>query len=243
MSSASFQKTLSIVLVSQMITAPVLAAELDYPELAMTPRYFERLNMEAKDEDGSAWLQHLPIQLGAVTNVAGSIMMLADSTNQRERAYPLWAIPMAVGGAWLGLTIGLAAAYRPYTKGVEKVSAMPSKTKREELTRERMAEQEIEFANSLAWRLTILSVTTQAISGGALMALNQPGPAFFAGVGAAVLSFAPLVFQYRWSRVACEQRDYKKRIYAPIASAGFVPEVSQEGNFSLAPTMNLSFSF
>ncbi len=243
MSSSSFQKFIAIAMSLQFLAVPALAAELEYPELAMTPRYTERLEIESKDETSRSWLAHIPIQIGAAGNIAGAIIMIADSANQTISAYPLWAAPLAVGGAWLGLTIGLAAGYRPYTKGLEAANARASKTKRELLLSERLAEEEIEFASSLGWKLAIFSVCTQSISGGMLMALNRPmTPAFFAGLGTTILAFTPLIFQYRWSRVAGEQRDYKKRIYAPIASAGLLPEMSKDGQFSVAPMMTLSFS-
>ncbi len=243
MSSTSFRKFVSTLLLSSMSMTQAYAADLDYPELQVTPRASERLEMEAKDERGNAWLMHLPVQLGSVGLLTGSFIMLADRANQSNSTYPLWAIPMGIGGAWLGLTVGLAAAYRPYASGTEKISAMPRKSRRDELLRERMAEERLEATSALAWRLTILSSVTQFIGGGALVALNRPGSAaFFAGAGAAALSFVPFIFQYGWIRTNSEQHDYKKRIYGPIASATILPEPGIS-RISLAPGMQLSFAF
>jgi hypothetical protein len=193
--------------------------EYEYPELLVTPRASERLDMEAKTEADSRWTRHLPVQASALATLAAGIIQTGgkDPAKDTQGYSPLAGI--VVGGVWLGTTLALSALHHPYTTSAEAIKGQPKATKRDQLARERYAEESLEQAARLGRRLTLLSVISN-LGANAYMMLNaQSGSLAFVADGVAgVLSLAPLLFSYRWQTVECEQQEYKKKIYGPVAS-------------------------
>ena len=107
--------------------------------------------------------------------------------------------------------------------------------------RERYSEEAIHSAARLAGRLKWLSVLTH-LGTNIYMAAEAKNSSFsqvMDGVGAA-FALAPLVFRPHWQDVCDEQESYKKRIYAPIASATILGE---PGTGHVAPGAVISMSF
>jgi hypothetical protein len=201
-------------------TPPVPAElELEYPELAVTPRASDRLKTEAKDESSRAWVTYLPTQVSALATLTAGFLQTGNADPSKDPGTHSPLAGISVGGVWLGTTVAMAALYRPYTSGANEIAAMPAGGKRDQLARERAAESDLEAPARLARRLMWLSalsnfganiyMATQAQSGSISVVADAIG---------AGLALAPIVFQYRWQEVASEQRDYKKRIYAPLAA-------------------------
>jgi hypothetical protein len=95
---------------------------------------------------------------------------------------------------------------------------MPKKSQREQLTRERFAEEAIRSQARLAMRLKWLSVTTNLFAN-IYMATQVKSGTYsqvfdFVGVG---MALAPMVFRTHYQNVSDEQDDYKKRIYGPVS--------------------------
>lgn len=212
-----------------------------YPELVVTPRASERLQMEAEHESRGRWTAHLPIQISALTTLASSFMVGADSVYQaRDPGGYARLAGAVVGAGWIAGTVALSALYQPNQSAHSEIQALPGKTERERLVRERMAEEAIESQAKLGRRLMWLSVLTNAgASGYMVMKSNPMSFAGISAIGATVASFAPVVFQYRWQQVAREQRKYKKRIYGPIAQGGWI--LDPQGSLSPGMTVTLRF--
>jgi len=221
--------------------SPASASDsFDYPELTVVPRASDRLQMEAKDEENRKWT-YLPIQISALaTTVAGA--MSWDSTNS---GYSV--VGLSIGGIWLAGTVYLMTSYHPYTSSWSTISELPKGTTREQLTRERLAEEEINSIGAAGQRLKWISFITNLGASVFMMTKGTPSnsngtnyPQLGASITSAVLSFTPLIFGSHWSDVSSEQRDYKKRIYGPIAQPTFFMD---EKTKELVPGAAVSLQF
>ncbi|HUP58575.1 MAG TPA: hypothetical protein VM598_14045 [Bdellovibrionota bacterium] len=224
------------------MTVPAFAADtFEYPELLVAPRASERLEMEARAESESRWSRFAPIQVSALATLLTGITQSGgvDLRNDPSKRSPIAGY--AVGGGWLAATLILSATYRPYESGSAEVKGLPKGSPREQLVRERMAEEAIERAASLGKRLKWVSAATN-LGANLYMVSNSEGGTFAktSGAVAMALSLTPLIFPSRWELIACEQREYKKKIYAPIASLGTLVEPV---TLKPAPGLSLSFSF
>jgi len=202
-----------------------LPNEFEYPELNVTPRASDRIDQEAAQEHGRRWSRHAPIIFsGLMTFSAGLVQYTnVDLTQDPDKNSPIPAV--LAGGAWLGVMSYLATSYNPYSTASKELAGMPKKTVREQLSRERYAEAQIAEAASLAKKLRWLSVLSNAgVSIYLTTKVNTGTVAHAMDLIALGASFTPLVFRNYWERVGNEQADYKKRIYAPVASTGFTAE-------------------
>ncbi len=214
------------------------AADFSYPELTITPRATERLDLEAKR--GSSFLDHWPIQASALVTLSAGVIQ--SSEDQRKSAgNKAYLAGVAIGSGWLVTTAVLAAMYDPYRSALAEVSGLPQKTQREQLIRERLAEEAIDNAAALGRRLAWISFATNLAAGAVLVQnASKGGLSEVMGISTMATSVLPLIFKYRWQTVANEQRDYKKKIYSPIASTAVMAE---PGTGKLAPALTLALNF
>lgn len=217
------------------------AETFEYPELNVTPRASDRLELEAKREDERRWSTHLSIQASALTTFVSGLLQSSnvDLGKDADERSPLAG--MLVGGSWLAFTTYLALTDQPYNSGFQEVKNLPRKTTREQLTRERMAEEVIAKRGRLGRTLKWLSVGTNFAAGAYMVSKAQSGTISVVADGLTLaMAFAPVLFPYHWEDVANEQADYKKRIYAPVAQGGWTLEPATG---KPAPTMLVTFRF
>jgi hypothetical protein len=215
--------------------------KLSYPELEVTPRASDRVEMEAKNEAKTKWLTHLPIQFSALmTLIAASNAKPKDnlSTTVQDQFDNTKRIAVGVGAGWLILTTALSAGYRPYFNGYKEISKMPASNPREELTRERIAEESLYAPEDLAIKLKWFSVFSNATVNIAMMAQADSTSEMMLTI-AAISSIAPLLFDYRWTQIADQHRTYKKKIYGPLSSAVLLPVTDHQ----YSPGVGLLWTF
>lgn len=249
-------KRTSLYLISAMLTmslvtrSPGFAAEeqelksLSYPELEVTPKASERLQMEAKKERGLAWKIHIPLQVSALATLGAGVMANGKppkNPTDKEKENNRWAsqTAMLVGGGWLVTTVFMAMSYRPYTSGLKETHKLPTGTTREKLTKERLAEEHLYRAGQVASRMKWLSLASNLIASGFVAAHSDETPAIFAGVSG-VLAFSPLVFEHHWTEVAEQHRLYKKKIYGPVAQ---IMPVNEGTQISWVPGLSWQYDF
>ena len=216
--------------------------DFDYPELQVVPRASERLASESGKEYSHRWVSLVPAQFSALaTLTAGIIQTGGDETTLRN--VDSGKVGLAAGGVLLATTFAIEALYSPYSAAAQEVAAMPAKTPREQLARERAAEEALRRASKMAMRMKWLSVLFNAAANG-YMAAQAKGSTVPQGVdGVAFLfSFAPLVFNSHAEEVYSEQENYKKRIYAPIASLSMV-SFREPGTGAFAPGAMVRLAF
>jgi hypothetical protein len=195
--------------------------------------------MDAKHEAESAWTRFVPIQVSALTTLAAG--MIRQDEPQKDPDNRARTAGLLVGGAWLATTLALSATYHPMQSAWSEIEHLPAKTPREQLVRERMSEEALQDAASMRRRLNWLSFATQAGTG-VFMAAKSKHSDFNKLAAATTIAAAlvPVVFRSRVQKAECEQREYKKKIYAPIASGALL---QVPGTSSVAPGLVLSFLF
>ncbi len=226
-----------------LLPSPAYSAEgFSYPELQVAPRASERLALEARRESDRRWLNHVPLQVSALATLAASANLFSNSLNRKEGSDLASArVGALVGSAWIATTLLLSNSYTPYSSQLGEIQSLPSKDTREQLVKERMAEEALERAASVGRRLSLISAVTEGAASIYMLGNARGGTAGVALGGIALITaFAPIVFPYGWQTIAYEQQDYKRKIYAPLASVGFSPEPSTDRP---APTLTLSARF
>lgn len=233
-----------LTLMTLLIGKEVFASEtaFDYPELSVVPHASEQIAAESVHEKDPAWNNHLPLLIPATVTALSGAVELATGTKADTTSQAMPYVAMGVGLAWWGVAYGILNHADYYSSAVEEVGKLPNKTQRDQLLRERRAEEAIIKAGSMARKLKWISFATNFVSG-MLVATSAKektaGTAF--GIGAALTSITPILFQHRWEELDNRHQDYKKRIYAPVAGVTLLKDPSFSSTFS--PGISLSMSF
>lgn len=219
----------------------------DYPELSVVPRASERIEVEAARERELGWSQQLPLLVPATMTLVSGLAMINNTQFQdnpaKEGARYAPAVGIGVGLAWWGVSLGILNRLDIYADGAAEVARMPAKTQREQLLRERRAEEAIYRAGSLACRLKWISLVTN-LGASVYMAGSAKDKSFqlYLAGASAVAAFTPLLFPHRWSVTESLHRDYKKRIYGALSSIS--PTVLADPNGqAFSPGLMLSLRF
>lgn len=214
-------------------------SSFDYPELMVTPLASKRIEMEAEEESDRQWTGWLAHMVPAAMTFTGGLLQVSsvDLNSDPNRHSPL--IGSLVGGSWLTIYTLLALYDTPYADAQKKLAAMPSKTKRQRLAKERFAEQALyrpaQLANLLAWS----QLATQLGANIYLLSQSKNGSinSFFPALSIAT-TLLPLFFKTRWQDVANEHRMYRKRIYGPVVEGTFF---TQRNSGQLTPGLVARF--
>jgi hypothetical protein len=230
------------------LTANAIAAEtsFEYPELSVVPRATERLQTEVARERTQGWKSQLPFLVPAAVTTASGLVMLGTGTKtdtdpgNAGAQYAPWA-GIGVGAAWLAVSLVVLNQSSIYEEGVTSVAALPKATQRDQLARERRAEEVIFHAGSIARRLKWLSVASQ-LGTGAFMAVSAKKDTLglYMGLASAATAFTPVIFPHTWERTESLHREYKKRIYAPVLGATLL---SDPNGRAVSPGLLLAFRF
>ena len=209
----------------------------EYPELVVTPRASDRLKEEARAESRAAWTDHIHVQGPALLTILAAMSTQGDrkddrgdplSKEDKDRAKNSGQLGLMVGGGILVTTAALSATYRPYKSCWRRVKKMKSGSKREQLTRERYAEECFEskagFGRILSWTSTIVNVA----AAGLLLADSQESTSRGLAGLATIAAFTPLFIDYAWETTWEHHQDYKKRVYGPVAGLGVIADPIQQ---------------
>lgn len=221
--------------------------EYEYPELLVTPRASERLSLEAQREEQTRWLNYLPMQTSAAVTLIAAIAQSGSPDLGKDPGNKAPIAGIAVSAGWITTTLLLSALYQPYQSATHDLVASSGKSSstREQLTRERLSEEAIDSAARLSRRLAWISLATELGASAYMISKARSGTfSLVADAVAMAVAFAPFVFPSRAQYVADDQRDYKKRIYAPVAGMSLIPRISSDGRpLELVPTLQLSMGF
>ncbi len=222
---------------SQLILADTT---LFYPELEVTPRASERLNMLVNSEKQNHLFSQLPMQLSAVSTLSTGLLQLGSIDDSKDKTKSSAYVGIAVGGGWLGLNYLIAQKLDIYQNTLIEVNRIVGKTPRDQLMRERIAEEGINKAARLAVRLKWMSTTTNFVANAYMLGkVKKETAAQYMGVFSLISSFAPILFVSEWETVAADQNAYKKKVYGPIFSTGLF----DTGNGKVTPGFLLTARF
>jgi hypothetical protein len=239
---------LILILIQSGVSHATSEVSYEYPELSVVPRATEQVLAESIRNQDSALKKHLPLLVPASATFLAGAMELAGGTKADENTNPNssakvfpW-VAMGVGAAWWATVLGLVNPIDYHSEAVEESKTLPVKTTRDQLLRERRAEEAIAKAGSLAKKLKWISFGSNLIAGALVAASSKSETAgVYVGAGAALMSITPILFPHRWETLDCLQRDYKKRIYAPVAGITFLK--SPVASADLSPGLSLSLEF
>lgn len=219
---------------------PLARADFDYPELSVTPRASDRLEAQAAKDGDSRFAPYRTYQISGAMTLLASVAAATYKNDYSVDLKPATAYlaGFGVGAGWLAVTSAMAMYYDPYGSAAREISPLPKKSTREMLTRERLAEERLEAVAKLSRKLKWMSFVTNAGASAYMLGTTSGLGTVMCGLSA-VTSLAPLIFKSSWEEIADAQADYKKRIYSPVASLGYVAD-SRGG---LAPSLNLTLNF
>jgi len=214
---------------------------LNYPELNVTPLASDRLRTEANLSEGQFYPYFPGILASSATLVAGFLAMGTDDPNgtqeEKDEDKSIALLGTGIGFLWLGLHVYYANYYTPYSDGLEEIKNLPNKRTRDKLTRERRAESHLRRAKRHGKYMRWLSSITLLGANIAIASSVQNDPNGSSDERAEAISYAAaagslltLLFPYHWEKIWWEQRDYKKKIYAPVST--FAP-IKGGGIFAL----------
>ena len=215
-------------------------ANLSYPELDVTPRASERLLMLAEKEKKASLLSQLPLQVSALSTLTTGLLQMGNVKENDDPQKKSPAVGLIVGASWVGINYYMSQRYMIYEKTLSEVNQVQGKTQRDQLIRERLAEEGINRAASLAVRLKWLSVATN-FTANTFMAskAKKDSAAQYMGAFSALLALGPIFFVSDWESVAQDQQSYKKKVYGPIFTTSLFE--TSDGKFS--PGLLISQSF
>jgi len=230
-----------LTLIPCLLSFPLLAAEMNYPELMVSPKASERIAIEAANEKKTGLAFNLPLQISSSLTLITGALMLGDVDKVKDPdGYSPYS-GIVVGGGWLLINSYLAYVHRPYTTAQTELSSLPNKSPHEQLIMERLAEEALNKAGSLANKLNWFAAFTNFGTSVFMItkAEKKSSAQFFGGLSA-VAAFIPLVFEPEWTRIRNEQNNYKKRIYGPLS---IMPTVlpSPEGKIAQGLLLNYQF--
>lgn len=214
---------------------------LSYPELEVAPRASERVRLEAVKERRGRWLVHLPVQTSALlTIVAANQAQIKEGRTQvqQEEFDTRKQRATLVGGAWFLTTAAMAALYQPYSHGHKDLKRLSVSSRRDELTRERLAEEILYRPATVAKAMKWLAVGSMTFVNLAMIEDAKENSAAIAGL-AVLGSLAPLVFEHVWIANAENHKLYKKRIYGPLSGPVLLHE--SENQYALGYGVQFSF--
>ena len=198
--------------------------ELRYPELEVSPRASQRLLIEAKKEKNNhpTFNRHAPALTSAVMTLLSAYYLSAniegygyDAVKESDGS-KVASTSMLVGAAWIGVLTYMAYDYKPYQSGMREVAKLPSKSKSDQITRERFAEEKINNAADFSQKVAFLSTATNLLASTAMAAYGKGDTALVAGLSA-LAAFAPYYFSNYWQTLADRHQEYKKKIYGPVS--------------------------
>lgn len=196
-----------------------LLKSLQYPELQVSPLASERLEIEFNKHEKNQWTNQLMFQVSGLATLLAALSVDADP-GKEEALDDAKLAGTFVGAGWLiGMSI-VAATYNPYNTHSE-VNKLPGKTKRQQITKERLAEESLERPANLIRTLKWISWLTQLGASVYIMSEANDDTIAYPAIAAAT-SFLPLLFKHHWQHVSDQHRLYKKKIYGPIFSSGLL---------------------
>ncbi len=215
---------MKFLLVCILFSTSVFGQNLDYPELNVTPRASDRITIEARQESDSSsqfWAIQVSSMATFLTSLSASSELSDKAKEDGNEIVP--SIGMAVSAGILGISYWYGSHYRPYASSYNKLKAYPRKSKREQLTLERLAEEEINSLKRLGQKLRwVSSFANLSLSIAVAEVVRDESDTSNLSPLSAALAVGSFFVSTHWEDVAQEQEKYKKRIFGPVA---FTPTV------------------
>jgi hypothetical protein len=236
-----FRTFLTIVLFGLLFgTVSDASDDIDYPELQVIPRASERLAQESALENKIAthWTYLASGALTLATGLKQNNIHKSEfpSQDDREDALKSTRANLSIGGMTLAAGLGFLLI-DSQNQALQNLRKTKGTDRRSELTRERAAEEALQNEARIH---SVLSHIVVVLNAGASIAALNSGNDATRGQAAIALgaSFLPYLFPERSIAIWEKHKEYKRKIYTPVAQLGFLPEGQ-----SLVPATYLTWSF
>lgn len=213
----------------------------DYPELMVTPLASDRLQMEANNESRYQMGLHLPMQISSLTTLLAGILQTGGVDEGKDPDKHSALSGIIVGSGFLAASFYFNIYHKPYTQGLSKIKSINGNSKKDRLTRERLAEEALQGAASTAKKLIWASAVFNLASNIYIKSnAEKNSSSDIASLAGIIAATAPIIFGQEWIRVNNEQIKYKKKIYGPISMNGILYEPSHR---KWTPGFSMAFTF
>lgn len=226
---------------SILLSSLATAQDITYPELHVTPRASDRVKLMAEEEKQNGLFFQMPFQISAASTLVAGLLQFGnvDEKSDPDKKSPLAGI--IVGAGWLGINYYLGHHYNVYQNTQGDVSKISGNSMRDQLTRERFAEEGMSQAARLGRKLKWMSVLSNVAANTYMISNTKKDSLSEVVNGVAILAaLGPLFFETSWESAWRDQQNYKKKIYGPVVSVSSgVFSVGQ----NIAPGLGLNFKF
>jgi hypothetical protein len=237
-----FRNPLIILLLLSLMPLTSIANDYDYPELMVSPRATERLQLELdRENQGKLFANQLGSQIAYGLTLVNGIMMMGNTNEVDDADKNASKLGLVVGAVGLGATMWMARSYSPYSDGLRNANRITGKDKRAQLGRERLAEEAINDAAKLGKRLDYIAMGSTLVANLYMASVVEADtltePLTYLGAATSIL---PIIFKNYWTKVSNSQNSYKKKVYGPI---GFNTILFDKASKTYMPGASLAFSF
>lgn len=233
------KRGLTALFTCSLLSISAFSQDLSYPELQVTPKASDRLKMLAAEEKNNSIFFQMPFQISAASTLVAGLLQFSnvDEKEDPDKRSPLAGV--VIGGAWLGINYYLGQQYNIYQNTLANVNKVQGSSMRDQLTRERYAEEGMQSASRLAKKLKWMSAMTNLAANAYMMSnVKKDSMSEVVNGVAALAALGPLFFDTSWEQVWRDQTNYKKRIYGPVVSTGLF----QVGN-DILPGLSMTLKF
>lgn len=204
------------------------AKDLAYPELMVTPRASTRLHMEARKEVSQQWSTQLPFQISSVSTLITGLVQTSNIDKTKDSDNYSAYTGIIAGGLLTAANYYYASHYKAFTRSYREIHKLPKKTRREQLIRERLAEERINKIAATYKKLKWISFGTNLGASAYMFSKAKSGTLSKPlAIYSALAAITPLLFSTKYEDVAKEQKAYKKKIYAPVVSTTLLYDKAQ----------------
>jgi hypothetical protein len=133
---------------------------------------------------------------------------------------------IVIGAGWAAWATYVGSMRWTQTR-LNEIKKIPAKDKRGELTRERMAEESLEYASETMSTVEGMSLWSNFLAN-IIIANYAKNENKFYGLIAATTSFLPGLFPNVYTQANQKHKEYKRKIYAPIAGITLNPQAEPQ---------------
>lgn len=216
-----------------------LFSHIDYPELQVTPRATERLaQLAALEESGGLALHWTLLTSGGMTLLSGlkhyqTYRPSSSSDTDKANSDLAANAGILVGAGWM--TWGGYLNYKRWAgTRVAEIKRIQAKDKRAELNRERLAEEFLEHTSRTMTTVDDLAMYTN-LAANFFITCHATDSNRVYSILAMTTSMLPMLFPNIYNLSFEKHLEYKRKIYAPLATLTFTEK--------LDPMMALNWSF
>lgn len=230
---------IGLLLVSSSAFSETIDQGFHYPELEVAPHASQRIADEVKYEERQDLLFMAPWLLPGALNLMAGIGYFQETKNDEKLSKTPAGVAIGIGGFWVATAFVLPRNYRPYTDAQRSLQKMNGKSERDQLVRERYAEERLMSAARFGRYLKYIGILSNFAAGAGISSQSKSANVQAFAAGAMVFSILPWFFEPRWEENYDRHEEYKRKIYAPLAQISYL----QDPHSHWRPALSLTWAW